>query len=98
MKFEVETGQVNSMYQSFKEALGQISNNQQRMYQALTSLDGTWRGPAHDAFAAQYQADNESMTGLLKELEQVAENISKARQDYDTCEQQVKAEIAAIRI
>lgn len=98
MKFEVETGQVNTMYQSFKDALGQISTNKQRMYQALENLDGTWRGPAHDAFVAQYTADNEKMTGLLQELEQVAENISTARQEYDTCEEQVKQAIASIQV
>ena len=98
MKFEVETGQVNSMVQSFKESLAQISANRQRMYNAMETLDGMWQGQAHDAFAVQYRSDNEEVVALLKDLEQVAENIAKARQDYDTCEQQVKETIDAIEI
>jgi len=46
----------------------------------------------------QYRSDNEEVVALLKDLEQVAENIAKARQEYDTCEQQVKETIAAIEI
>ena len=93
MKFEVETGQVNSMVQGFKDSLAQISANRQRMYNAMEALD-----EAHDAFAVQYRGDNEEVVALLKDLEQVAENIAKARQEYDTCEQQVKETIAAIEI
>lgn len=98
MKFDVETGQVNSMVQSFKETLNQVSQNRERMYQALEALNGMWDGPAHDAFTVQYQSDNQEMQQLIKELQTVAENISKARAEYDTCEQNVKSEIAAIQI
>ena len=98
MKFEVETGQVNRMVQGFKESLTQISANRQRMYNAMEALDGMWQGQAHDVFAIQYRNDNEEVLALLKDLEQVAENMAKARQEYDTCEQQVKETIAAIEI
>lgn len=98
MKFDVETGQVNTMVQSYQETLNQISQNREKMYQALESLNGMWQGSAHDAFTAQYQSDNQEMQQLIKELQRVAENISKARVEYDTCEQNVKSEIAAIQI
>ena len=38
MKFDVETGQVNTMVQSYQETLNQISQNREKMYQALESL------------------------------------------------------------
>lgn len=98
MKFDVETGQVNTMVQSYQETLNQISQNREKMYQALESLNGMWQGSAHDAFIAQYQSDNQEMQQLIRELQRVAENISKARAEYDTCEQNVKSEIAAIQI
>ena len=98
MKFDVETGQVNTMVQSYQETLNQISQNREKMYQALESLNGMQQGSAHDAFTAQYQLDNQEMQQLLRELQRVAENISKARVEYDTCEQNVKSEIAAIQI
>ena len=98
MKFDVETGQLNTMVQSFQESLTQISGNRERMYQALEALDGMWKGQSHDAFVAQYSADNEKMVALIKDLQQLAENMGKARQSYDTCEQEVKSAIASIQI
>ena len=98
MKFEVETGQVQNLTQNFQDALSQISGNKQRMYQALEGLDGMWQGQAHDAFVAQYQKDNQEMETLIQELQQVAENIGTARQEYDNCEQEVKDMISAINV
>ena len=46
------------MVQSYQETLNQISQNREKMYQALESLNGMWQGSAHDAFTAQYQSDN----------------------------------------
>lgn len=98
MKFEVETGQVQSLTQNFQAALTQITGNKQKMYQALEELDGMWQGKAHDTFVAQYQKDNEAMEQLLKELQEVCENIGKARQEYDNCEESVRELISAVEI
>lgn len=38
------------------------------------------------------------METLIQELQQVAENIGKARQEYDNCEQEVKDMISAINV
>ena len=86
------------MVQSYQETLIRFLRTGRKMYQALESLNGMWQGSAHDAFTAQYQLDNQEMRQLLRELQRVAENISKARVEYDTCEQNVKSEIAAIQI
>ena len=86
MKFDVDTGQVNSMVQAFQDELTQVNTNREHMYQALESLDSMWKGQAHDAFAVQYRADNEQMVALIKELRQIADNMGKARQNYATCE------------
>lgn len=90
MKFEVDTNQLAAAVGSLQETLNEISDNQAKMYSVIESLEGMWKGEAHDTFAAQYENDNEMMAALIQDIDIVIENFGTARESYDTCEESAK--------
>lgn len=97
-RFEVETSSLSSTVKSMESELDNIHNIIERLYSALSALDGMWIGSAHDMFAAQYQADQQMLKNMSKTIAGVIEGMSSARKTYEQCEQSVKTEIQKISI
>ena len=98
MKFDVDTGQVSRTVSELSELLLKIENGRESMYNALEALDVMWAGQAHDAFKVQYVEDDKMMGALLGSIREAINNIDSARQEYVTCEDEVKQMVSSIRI
>lgn len=98
MRFEVDTGRVAQELSSMESTLKQISDNRKTMYQSLETLDGMWRGEAHDAFHAQFTEDDEEMQRLIQDIKALFTDIGKARQSYETCESEIRQMAANLHI
>ncbi len=96
--FEVETSSLNSTVKNMESELSRITEISKRLYAALSALDGMWIGAAHDAFAAQYQADQEMLNKMSQTIDAVIEGMDSARKTYEQCEQSVKSEIQKVAI
>ena len=98
MKFEVDTGQVNTAVSRMQELLNEISGERTAMFSAMQSLDGMWVGEAHDAFVTQYSADNEIVLQVINSIQEMIEKFSAARQSYDKCEDEALDIVSAVQI
>lgn len=98
MKFDVDTGRLARTVSNLSEKLTRIEESQKRMYTALESLDGMWAGEAHDAFKVQYVQDDRLMTEMISGIRDTITDIGSARQEYDTCEEEVKQMALSIRV
>ena len=98
MKFEVNTTTLSGTVNKLSEKLEQINAKRMSMYNALNALNGMWQGDAKDAFTAAYEEDNELMVALIDELEQYIDNVSKARENYDTTEDRAVSLARSIKI
>ena len=68
------------------------------MFDAVNTLDTMWKGPANEAFRAQFQSDYETCSEMNKTLGILIEKLRKAREEYDKCEAEVESLVRAIRI
>ena len=57
-----------------------------------------WDGPANIVFRQQFAKDREEFEAMCKEMESLIESLTYAKWEYEKCENQVSAAIAAIRI
>ena len=98
MTFEVETASLKSTVSSMDSELQQMTRIANRLYEALIALDGSWEGPAHDVFEAEYAKDQRALSGIRNEIIGVIHGLREARERYDKCEDSVSADIKKIAI
>lgn len=78
-----------------KRTLGQAVD---AMFEAVRELETTWKGPAKEAFRAQFQSDYNKCVELNKTLDALIEKLRTARVEYDKCEEEVGAIVRAIKV
>ena len=78
--------------------MGELDGQTEKMFSAISDLDTMWDGPASEAFKEQFQLDYQSCKEMSKVLKDLVESLKHARQEYDTCEQNVEDLIRAIQI
>lgn len=98
MRFEVYTDRVAYLARAMQEKLEHIKNNQRQMFRSIEDLDNMWEGDSHDAFKAQYQSDDQSVSELCNLLSTIIDDISSASRKYEECENNVRSLINGIRI
>ncbi|MCQ2509345.1 MAG: WXG100 family type VII secretion target [Lachnospiraceae bacterium] len=98
MKFEVYTDQVARLASSMESELAQVDELRQNMFRSMEDLDAMWEGSSHDAFAAQYFKDEQTVQELCNTITKLIEHIKEARKQYEQCEQSVKDMVNSIQI
>lgn len=98
MKFQVDTARLESEVDSMSQDVESLKNHAAAVQRALSELDGMWAGAAHDEFVVQRDNDYRVLTTFLDSLQKGISQMGKARQQYDTCEENVKARIRSIRV
>lgn len=95
---EVDTQQLERDKETVKERLMQVEQSLKRVYELVEELDAMWDGPANLAFRQQFANDRESFEEMCREVKNLIESLAYAKMEYEKCENQVKAAVAAIRI
>ena len=79
--------------------LSSTARNQIRTMQGdMIALGNMWDGPAKAAFLQQFGVDVELFTDICQSIIQFSEDLNKAAQEYDKCENSVLDAVKAIRV
>ena len=95
---EVDTQQLERDKEAVKERLQQVQQALKKVYAQVEELDAMWDGPANIVFRQQFASDREEFEAMCKEVESFIESLTYAKWEYEKCESQVNAAVAAIRI
>lgn len=68
------------------------------MFTQIQELDAMWDGPANDEFNKQFANDHENAKDLCATVESLIACMEYAREQYNSCENQVNGIVSAIRI
>lgn len=98
MIIKVDTGSLQGTIQSIEAELTQIEQTRGNMMNSMMALQGTWEGEAHSTFETQYIQDDQFVTDLIRELNEFLEDLRVAKQNYEACDETVRAAIQALSI
>lgn len=68
------------------------------MFTQIQELDAMWDGPANETFNRQFANDYENAKGLCATVQSLIECMQYAREQYNSCENQVNTIVSAINI
>lgn len=68
------------------------------MFNQMAELDTMWDGPANEEFNRQFRNDYENAKNLCKTIESLLECMKFAKNQYNTCENEVNDIVSAITI
>ena len=94
----INTGTLSGDIDVLQTQLNVIRRDMQNMYQAVRTLDTMWDGPSNAAFNVQFDKDHNDMTALCSTVQKIIDCMTYAKGEYDTCEHEVSAIIAAINV
>lgn len=86
-----DIAELNSALETARRTLGD-------MFTQIQELDAMWDGPANDEFNKQFANDHENAKGLCATVESLIACMEYAREQYNSCENQVNGIVSAIRI
>lgn len=94
----VNTSTLASDIETLQRQLDSIKSDMNKMYEAVRSLNSMWDGPANEAFKQQFQADQTDMKTLCDTVQKIINCMTYAKDEYNTCENEISGIIASIRI
>ena len=68
------------------------------MFAQMQELDAMWDGPANNEFNRQFANDHENAKGLCQTVESLINCMEYAKEQYNSCENQVNGIVSAINI
>lgn len=75
-----------------------LEKDLEALKESLTSLNGSWEGPAQQQFAAQFTVDYETMRLFCQIVKELQATFEFAKDEYIKCKQSVADVVAAIQI
>ena len=84
-----DTGRIQVQYDVVKKTVKQITDE-------LLELNLSWEGPAKAAFVDQFSNDLQFVGEVLQGLEDIIDTMTKAREEYDRCEAEVRSIIDSL--
>lgn len=94
----VHTGRINTDIQNLKNGLNRTRRHIRDLRERMDALNRMWDGEANAAMRLRFQADQESLISLCDFLDALIRQLEAARQEYDTCENDVSSAISALRV
>jgi len=95
---EIDTEQLERDRTALEEGLGQMRQILKNVYEQMEELDGMWDGPANEVFQQQFASDRQEFEAACQEVQGLIDSFAHAKEEYEKCEEQVNAAVAAIRI
>lgn len=94
----IDTRQMSTGIRGMREDLEQLNSCSARLLEAVQQLSSLWDGPAHSTFVHAFSQDAEWLEKQLEGITRYTEDLEQARQDYDRCDEAVRALVNSIRI
>lgn len=94
----VDTSVLSGDIQELRTALGAVRSQLNDMFGQITELDAMWDGPANAEFTRQFGIDHENAENMCKTVESLIECMEYARDQYNSCEDEVNSKVASIQI
>lgn len=94
----VNTGTLASDIAELNSALKTAEKALNDMFTQIQELDAMWDGPANDEFNRQFANDHENARGMCATVQSLIACMEYAREQYDSCENQVNDIVSAISI
>ncbi len=80
----------------FKDSVRLLNATSKKLFTELESLNASWNGPAHDSYVDNLKEDQDLMESVFKALTTISDGLEHAKKTYNTCEEQVREEIASL--
>lgn len=94
----VNTSTLTNDIYALQNALASARAQLDGMFNQVAELDAMWDGPANQEFNQQFGNDYENAKNLCKTVDSIIECMGFARDQYNTCENEVNGIVSAITI
>lgn len=94
----VNTSTLTGDIEELRETLSGVGVQLEEMFNQVKELDTMWDGPANKEFNLQFGNDYENAKSLCKTVESLLECMEFARNEYNSCENEVNTIVSAISI
>lgn len=94
----INTSTLANDIDALQNALASARAQLDDMFNQVAELDTMWDGPANEEFNRQFGNDYENAKNLCKTIESIIECMKFARNQYNTCENEVNHIVSAITI
>ena len=94
------TVNTSTLTGDIEELRALLSANAQleEMFSRVKELDTMWDGPANSEFNLQFSNDYENAKNICKTVESLLECMEFAKNEYNSCENEVNTIVSAISI
>lgn len=87
-------GDIDTLRATLQVARKQLED----MFSRVAELDTMWDGPSNEAFNTQFRIDYENSKNLCDTVEAIIECMEFAKNQYNTCENEVNSIVSSISI
>ena len=94
----VNTSTLTNDMDALQTTLVSVRTQLDDMFNQVAELDTMWDGPANEEFNRQLGNDYENAKNLCETIESIIECMKFARDQYNTCENEVNGIVSAITI
>jgi uncharacterized protein YukE len=94
----IDTSTLNTDIGELQTALDSAKMQLEDMYTQMTELDTMWDGPANEEFNIQFKLDYTNTKSLFETIASLIECMEYARDQYNSCENEVGSLVNSIRI
>lgn len=97
-KIKVNTDELRSDAATISGNIQRVTEEINRIEEALRTLNVMWEGPAGDAFIQVCGHDLEQLRTIVETLKKFNAFENNAREKYDNCESEVRDVVNSLRI
>jgi len=94
----VNTSTLAGDIEELRETLLTANAQLEEMFNRVKELDTMWDGPANSEFNLQFSNDYENAKNICKTVESLLECMEFAKNEYNSCENEVNTIVSAISI
>lgn len=94
----VNTSTLTGDIEELRETLLSANAQLEEMFNRVKELDTMWDGPANSEFNLQFSNDYENAKNICKTVESLLECMEFAKNEYNSCENEVNTIVSAISI
>jgi WXG100 family type VII secretion target len=94
----VNTSTLNSDIGELQTALDSAKAQLEDMFNQITELDTMWDGDANEEFNKQFRIDYDNTKSLFDTIKSLIECMEYARDQYNSCENEVGNLVNSIKI